>query len=383
MIGRSSSCTTIALAALLSVACRGRALSDAQNPASASASGSSSATAESDCTAGTLPLRKVLVKNIYTADPSAHVFGDTLYVYPSHDLEHNPAPNDDGDHYGMKDYHVLSFDHGSCPQAIDHGEALNVKDVPWASKQLWAPDAAFKNGMYFLYFPARDKSGVFRIGVAKSASPVGPFSAEPQPIAGSYSIDPAVFVDDDGQAYMYFGGIWGGQLQNFRGGAFTPSSDVTKRVDAHGTLPSGKQNALGPRFAKLSADMTSFDGGVIEVSIVDSQKKPLEQGDNQRRFFEGAWMHKYNGVYYLSYSTGDTHYLVYAIASTPSGPFTYQGRLLTPVAGWTTHHSIVQYHGKWYLFYHDDSLSGADNKRSIKVTELTHRADGSIPTMTP
>ena len=80
---------------------------------------------------------------------------------------------------------------------------------------------------------------------------------------------------------------------------------------------------------------------------------------------------------------GDTHYLVYATAGTPSGPFTYQGRLLSPVAGWTTHHSIVQYDGKWYLFYHDDTLSGADNQRSVKAMELTHRADGSIPTMTP
>jgi beta-xylosidase len=301
------------------------------------------------------------------------VFCDTLYVYPSHDLENNPAPNDNGDQYAMKDYHVLSFDHGACPKAVDRGEALNVKDVPWASRQMWAPDAAFKNGTYFLYFPARDKSGVFRIGVAKSASPVGPFTAEPQPIAGSFSIDPAVFVDDDGQAYMYFGGIWGGQLQNFRNGTF----------DAHGTLPAANQQALGPRFAKLSPGMTSFDGAVSEITILDGDKKPLEQGDNQRRFFEGVWMHKYDGVYYLSYSTGDTHYLVYATARTPSGPFTYQGRLLTPVAGWTTHHSIVQYGGKWYLFYHDDALSGVDNQRSVKVMELTHRADGSIPTLTP
>jgi beta-xylosidase len=365
---------SIAACSVLSAACHGGAAPSApQNPGSVSPSGSPSATTTASCAGGGLPLRTVLVKDIYTADPSAHVFGDTLYVYPSHDLENNPAPNNNGDHYAMKDYHVLSFDHGACPKAIDHGEALNVKDVPWASQQMWAPDAAFKNGTYFLYFPARDKSGVFRIGVAKSTSPVGPFAAEPQPIAGSYSIDPAVFVDDDGQAYMYFGGIWGGQLQNFRSGTF----------DAHGTLPGAKEKALGPRFAKLTTDMTSFDGAVSELSIVDSEKKPLEQGDNQRRFFEGVWMHKHNGVYYLSYSTGDTHYLVYATASTPSGPFTYQGRLLKPVAGWTTHHSIVQYDGKWYLFYHDDSLSGADNKRSVKVMELTHRADGSIPTLSP
>jgi len=310
---------------------------------------------------------------MYIADPSAHVFDGTLYIYPSHDLENNPPANNNGDHYGMEDYHVLSFDRSDCSKVVDHGEALNVKNVPWASKQMWAPDAAFRNGTYFLYFPARDKAGVFRIGVAKSSSPVGPFNAEPQPLVGSYSIDPAVFIDDDGQAYLYFGGIWGGQLQNFRTGAF----------DAHGTLPASEENALGPRFAKLSTDMLSLAGNVSEIRILDGENKPLKQGDNQRRFFEGVWMHKYNGVYYLSYSTGDTHYLVYATSNSPSGPFAYRGRLLTPVSGWTTHHSIVQYSGKWYLFYHDNSVSGADNKRSVKVLELTHDADGSMPTLTP
>jgi len=354
-------------AASLAAACHGSAPGTARSP------GTSGADSPQPCSASGLPLRQALVTNMYTADPSAHVFENRLYVYPSHDLEDNPSPNNNGDHYGMKDYHVLSFERGNCAKVVDHGEVLNVANVPWASKQLWAPDAAFKNGTYFLYFPARDKQGVFRLGVAKSASPAGPFVAEPQPIAGSYSIDPAVFVDDDGQAYMYFGGIWGGQLQNFRSGTY----------DAHGTLPGSDENALGPRFAKLSADMLSFDGGVSELSIVDSEQKPLKQADNQRRFFEGAWMHKYNGTYYLSYSTGDTHYLVYATARTPNGPFTYQGRLLTPVSGWTTHHSIVQYDGKWYLFYHDASLSGADNKRSVKVMELAHAADGSMPTLTP
>lgn len=374
MIRLSSSFAYVAvLASLSAVACRSSAVAQAPSNTSTPTIASGETSTEGTCAAGSLPLRTALVTNIYTADPSAHVFGDTLYVYPSHDLENNPAPNDNGDHYGMKDYHVLSFDHSACPKVVDHGEVLNVKNVPWASQQMWAPDAAFKNGTYFLYFPARDKAGVFRIGVAKSASPAGPFTAEPQPIAGSFSIDPAVFVDDDGQAYMYFGGIWGGQLQNFRNGAFDP----------RGTLPAGKEPALGPRFAKLSADMTGFDGAVSEISIVDGDKKPLAQADNERRFFEGAWLHKYKGLYYLSYSTGDTHYLVYATANTPKGPFTYQGRLLTPVRGWTTHHSIVQYNGKWYLFYHDDSLSGSDNQRSVKVLELTRRADGSLPTLTP
>ena len=92
-------------------------------------------------------------------------------------------------------------------------------------------------------------------------------------------------------------------------------------------------------------------------------------------------MHKYNGKYYFSYSTGDTHYLVYAIGSTPMGPFTYQGVIMNPVKGWTTHHSIVEFKGKWYIFYHDVELSGKTYLRNVKVTELKHNADGSIVTI--
>jgi hypothetical protein len=380
MIGRRYRFFHVALAASLAMACHGvSATSNAPAPGKrselATEPGPKGALQNSAgaCVGGGLPLRKALVTNMYTADPSAHVFEDTLYVYPSHDLAVNPPPNDKGDHYGMKDYHVFSFDRRDCSKVVDHGEVLNLRDVAWASKQLWAPDAAFKNGSYFLYFPARDKHDVFRVGVAKGSSPVGPFVAQAEPIAGSYSIDPAVFIDDDGQAYMYFGGLWGGQLQNWRTGTY----------DARGALPESGENALGPRFAKLRPDMLSFDGAVTEISIVDSAHRPLRQGDNQRRFFEGAWMHKYDGTYYLSYSTGDTHYLVYATSSTPRGPFIYQGRLLNPVAGWTTHHSIVRYDGKWYLFYHDDSLSGVDNQRSVKLMELTHGPDGRIATLTP
>ena len=383
MIRLRASVAPIAFAACLLAACHGGSrTSDAQNPSNKGAGSAAALTRQAPastesngmtCGAGTFPAQKPLVTSIYTADPSAHVFGGTLYVYPSHDLELNPAANDNGDHFGMKDYHVLSFDPSNCAKVVDHGEALNLASIPWASKQLWAPDAAFKNGTYFLYFPARDKHDVFRIGVAKSSSPSGPFSAEPEPIAGSYSIDPAVFVDDDGQAYMYFGGLWGGQLQNWRSGVY----------DGHPPPLGSAENALGPRFAKLQPDMLHFDGAVTEISIVDGESKPLKQADNQRRFFEGVWLHKFNGTYYLSYSTGDTHYLVYATARTPRGPFTYRGRLLTPVAGWTTHHSILEYNGKWYLFYHDALLSGADNERSVKLMELSHDADGSIPTLTP
>ncbi len=314
-----------------------------------------------------------LVKHIYTADPSAHVFEGKIYIYPSHDLDHDMESNDNGDQYAMEDYHILSMD-GPDAEVVDHGEALHVRDVPWASKQMWAPDAAYKNNTYYLFFPARDHDGIFRIGVATSGKPAGPFKAEPNYMDGSFSIDPAVLVDDDGKSYMYFGGLWGGQLEKWQTGSFLP--------DAEGPAPDAP--ALGPRVAELTDDMLQMAEAPQEISIVDENGKPIVAGDEDRRYFEGPWMHKYNGKYYLSYSTGTTHKLVYAVGDSPKGPFEFKGTILTPVLGWTTHHSIVEFDGKWYLFYHDCSMSdGINHKRSVKFTELHYNADGTIQTIDP
>jgi beta-xylosidase len=342
-------------------------------PTAVAASSPAPATIQSTATIGVVDImKKPLVTDMYTADPAAHVFEGKLYIYPSHDLDHDTPPSQNGDQYDMEDYHVFSMDNmHSYP--VDQGQVLHVSQVPWATKQMWAPDAAFKNGTYYFYFPARDKDNLFRIGVATSPSPAGPFIPQPQYITGSFSIDPCVFVDDDGQAYMYFGGLWGGQLEKWQTGQFDPN----------GVEPADGQPALGPRMAKLSADMLSFAGPAKEVSIVDEKGQPLLADDHMRRFFEACWMHKYNGTYYLSYSTGDTHYLAYSTSPSPTGPFTFRGYVLKPVKGWTTHHSIVEFQGKWYLFYHDDQLSGVDHKRNIKVTELTYNADGSINPIKP
>lgn len=307
---------------------------------------------------------KPLVDHIFTADPSAHVFNDKIYIYPSHDRETDIEDNDNGDQYDMNDYHVLSMDFVGGP-VTDHGVALKADDVPWVGKQMWAPDAAEKNGKYYLYFPARDKEGIFRIGVATGDKPEGPFKPDPEPIKKSYSIDPASFVDEDGQAYLYFGGIWGGQLQCWRTGEFV--REAYKDMEAYGDEP-----ALCPRVAKLSDDMRSFASDVQELVINDEDGKPIHASKHDRRFFEAAWMHKYKGKYYFSYSTGDSHYLAYAIGESPMGPFTYTGRILEPVLGWTTHHSIVEFKGKWYLFYHDTSLSGKNHLRSVKMRELVY-----------
>ncbi len=317
--------------------------------------------------------KKPLVTHIFTADPSAHVFNDKLYIYPSHDIPHSGKDNDEGDEYLMEDYHILSMDNPDA-ECIDNGEALHMKDVPWVSKQMWAPDCAFKNGRYYLYFPARDKDGIFRIGVAVSDSPVGPFKPEDSCIKGSYSIDPAVFIDDDGRAYLYNGGLWGGQLEKWKTGSFDP----------YGTENAKDEPEVGPLVAELDDTMLQFKAPYKHIQILDENGKELLSGDEDRRYFEGPWMHKYNGKYYFSYSTGTTHYLVYAVGNSPIGPFTYKGRILEPVIGWTTHHSIVEYHGKWYLFYHDCELSGGINhRRTVKFMELKYNEDGTIITLKP
>lgn len=317
--------------------------------------------------------KQPLVKHMFTADPSAHVFDGRVYIYPSHDLDDEREADDDGSHFDMTDYHVLSLDNLKS-KVIDHGQALHVKDVPWAARQMWAPDAAKKGDTFYLYFPAKGPDDIFRIGVATSSSPTGPFVAEPEAIAGSYSIDPAVFTDDDGQSYMYFGGLWGGQLQSWQG----------KQFDGSVPAEPASGDALLPRMAKLSDDMLQFAEPVRKIQILDENGQLLKATDNDRRYFEGPWMHKYQGTYYLSYSTGDTHRLVYATADSPQGPFTYRGCFLPPVVGWTTHHSTVCVEGQWYLFYHDSTLSQGDTaRRCVKVMPFEHERDGSILTLIP
>ncbi len=321
-----------------------------------------------------------LVSHIYTADPSAHVFNGKIYIYPSHDIDAGDAFDDLGSHFAMEDYHVLSMESPEDKTAVDHGIALHVKEIPWASKQLWAPDAAEKDGKFYLFFPAKGHDGIFRIGVAVSDAPTGPFIPQPEPIKNSFSIDPAVFKDDDGTYYMYFGGIWGGQLQRWRNGTFNgeqPESPVA-------FLPEAKEPALCAKVAKLSDDLLEFAEAPKDLVIVDDEGKPLLQGDTDRRFFEASWMHKHDGKYYFSWSTGDTHYLCYATGDSPYGPFTYQGRILEPVVGWTSHHSICAWKDQWYLFYHDSSLSkGITHLRSVKVTAIRYDKDGRIIPIRP
>lgn len=315
---------------------------------------------------------RYLVPGDYMADPSAHVFNGRIYIYPSHDWESGIPENDNGDHFNMKDYHVFSLDDVENGEVIDHGVVLRTEDIPWAGRQLWDCDVAYRNGKYYMYFPLKDQNDIFRIGVAISDKPEGPFIPEENPMKGSYSMDPAIWHDEDGEYYMYFGGLWGGQLQRYRN---------NKALEC-AVLPEGDEPALCPKVARLSKGMLSFDEEPKDVVILDENGKPLTGGDTERRFFEASWVHKYNGKYYFSYSTGDTHNICYATGDNPYGPFTYQGVILTPVVGWTSHHSIVEFKGKWYLFHHDSVPSGGKTwLRSMKVVEMEYNPDGTIKTI--
>lgn len=313
---------------------------------------------------------KYLFPQDYMADPSAHVFEGKIYIYPSHDWESGIPENDNGDHFNMKDYHVFSLDEVDGP-ITDHGVVLAAENIPWSGRQLWDSDVAFKDGKYYLYFSLKDQNDIFRLGVAISDKPYGPFIPQENPIKGSYSIDPCVF-EENGEYYIYFGGIWGGQLQRYRNNKALESA----------AFPADNEPALCAKVARLGNDMLEFAEEPRNVVILDENGLPITQGDTDRRFFEASWMHKYNGKYYFSYSTGDTHLLCYAIGDNPYGPFTYKGVILTPVIGWTTHHSIVEYKGKWYLFHHDSAPSGGRTwLRSMKVVELEYNPDGTIKTI--
>ena len=327
-----------------------------------------------------------LITHLYTADPSAHVFDDgRVYIYPSHDRETDIQFNDNGDQYDMTDYHVFSTSSLEPPydDVRDHGVVLRAEDVPWVSKQMWAPDAARRDGKYYLYFPARDKEGIFRIGVAVGDAPAGPFTPDPEPIPGSFSIDPACFVDGgdggDGEAYLYFGGLWGGQLQCYQRG-----DDKFDAAWVGPKEPSGPGSAaLSPKVARLSRDMRTFAEAPRDLVILAPETgEPIRADDHARRFFEAAWTHRRGDTYYFSYSTGNTHYLVYATSTSPLGPFTYAGRILEPVLGWTTHHSIAEFprgSDRWWLFHHDCELSkGVNHLRNVKVKEIFYDADGKI-----
>jgi hypothetical protein len=272
--------------------------------------------------------------NMYTADPSAHVWADgRLYVYASHDIE--PAVGCDR----MDRYHVFSTD--DMTNWVDHGEILNASQVSWgraAGGFMWAPDCAYNptNQTYYFYYPhpsGTDWGTTWKIGVATSKEPAANFVDQGYITGMSNLIDPCVFVDDDGQPYIYQGG--------------------------GGTCMGGKLDKND--WTKLSGTMTQMQG------LVD--------------FHEATWVHKYNGKYYLSHADNhgsDGNQLKYAVSNSPLGPWTDMGVLMYATGCDTHHGSVVEYNGQWWSFYHTSNFSGEYNLRSVCADKLYYNNDGSI-----
>ncbi|MDF2193235.1 family 43 glycosylhydrolase [Paraflavitalea sp. CAU 1676] len=274
------------------------------------------------------------ITSIYTADPSAHVWADgRLYVYPSHDID--PARGCDL----MDRYHVFSTD--DLVNWRDEGEILRSSQVSWGRKEggfMWAPDCAYKNGTYYFYYPhpsGTDWNKTWKIGIATSDKPASGFTPGGyiEGLSGNAMIDPAVFIDTDGLAYFYYGG---------------------------GSVCQG---------GKLKDNMTEINGSMQNMEgLVD--------------FHEAAWVFKRNGLYYLTYAdnTKGQNQLRYATSNHPLGPWKHQGVFLGQTGCDTNHGSVVEYKGKWYIFYHNQSLShtGHGNLRSICVDYIHFNEDGTI-----
>lgn len=295
------------------------------------------------CKGGQRKAGNPFITHLYTADPSARVWEDgRLYVYASHDI----APPRGCDL--MDRYHVFSTD--DMVNWVDHGEILRSSQVPWGRPEggfMWAPDCVYKNGTYYFYFPHpsdTDWNHSWKIGVATSRYPDRDFAVQGYIEGMEPLIDPHVFVDDDGQAYIYHGG--GGRCMA----------------------------------GKLKDNMMELEG---EMMVIEG----LED------FHEAPWVHKRNNIYYLSYSDnhddnwndgikGDNR-MRYAVSNGPLGPWEHKGIYMEPTNSYTNHGSIVEYKGQWYSFYHDSSLSGANGEfndwlRSVCVDKLYYNSDGSM-----
>ncbi len=260
----------------------------------------------------------------FHADPSTRVFNGKLYLYPSHDIAGMK-------HWDMVDWHVFSSD--DLSKWTDHGVIFRLEDTTWANKEAWAPDCIERNGKYYFYFTAGG-----HIGVAVGDTPTGPFKdALGKPLARKgeagirYMIDPNVFIDDDGQAYLFIGGA----------------------------------RQLG--VVKLKADMITRDGS---IQLLDMPK-----------FYEGVWVHKRNGIYYASYPTRESqktmaNVMVYSMSKSPLGPWDYKGEIIDNHSP-NVHGSITEFKGQWYLFYHY-AASPEKRERQTCMAPLFYNADGTI-----
>ena len=287
-----------------------------------------------------LDAQNPIIRDQFTADPTARVFEGKVYLYPSHDIISPVEP--ERKWFSMADYHVFSSE--DLVNWTDHGMILSQENVPWGNPEgysMWAPDCVYKNGKYYFYFPNAPKEGRgFAIGVAVADKPYGPFTPEQKPIEGVGGIDPCVLVASDGSAYLYWSG-------------------------------------MGLRGAKLADNMLELDGESVRLD------ENLPAG-----FKEGPFIFERNGKFYLTYPwvQDRTETLAYAMSDKPLGPYEFKGIIMaqSPSACWTNHHSLVEYKGEWYLFYHHNDYSPQfDKNRSVRIDKVIFNEDGTIQPVTP
>lgn len=281
-----------------------------------------------------------IIHNQYTADPTARVFSGRVYLFPSHDIISPVEP--ERKWFSMADYHVFSSD--NLVDWTDHGVILNQQQVPWGKTDgysMWAPDCVEKGGKYYLYFPDSPKEGRgFSIGVAVADNPAGPYHPEKEPVKGVMGIDPCVLQTTSGENYL----IWSG---------------------------------MGLRCARLSDDMLSITGNPMRLD------EGLPKG-----FKEGPFAFERQGKFYLTYPwvQDSTETLAYAMSDSPMGPYTFRGLIMneSPVGCWTNHHSLVEFQGEWYLFYHHNDYSpDFDKNRSVRIDKVRFNDDGTIQQVMP
>ena len=291
-----------------------------------------------------------VIRDQFTADPTARVFNNKIYLYPSHDIV--PPAGQRQDWFCMEDYHVFSSE--NLTDWTDHGVIVTQNKVPWVRKDsysMWAPDCVEKNGKYYFYFPSTPSGAMrgFGVGVAIANSPEGPFIPEPEPIKGINGIDPCVLLASDGNAYIFWG---------------------------------------AGRCAKLKPNMKELADDTPKEKVKWGEREFEMMGVNclkglPSRQAEGPFAFEANGWYYLTYPyvRENTEVLGYAMSKNPMGPYEYKGLIMAehPNGCWTNHHSIVNFKGQWYLFYHTNFFSPSDDKRrSVCIEKLAFNADGTI-----
>jgi arabinoxylan arabinofuranohydrolase len=283
-----------------------------------------------------------IIQTIYTADPAPMVYNNRVYLFTGHDEDGSVGNN-------MRDWRLFSSSDMANWQ--DHGVVLKVTDFAWSSGNAWAGQVIERNGKFYYYVPVLVPAGGFAIGVAVSDTITGPYrDAIGNYIVRDGQVDPTVFIDDDGQAYMYWGNpeLW---------------------------------------YVRLNEDMISYSGEPTRVELTPEGFGPREGEHGLERptaFEEGPWLYKRGDTYYMAYAANCCQEdLRYSTGPSATGPWTYRGIMMPKEGGSASNHpGLIEYQGRSYLFYHNDALpGGGDNTRSVAVEEFTYGADGSIPEM--